>query len=63
MLGRSHQPKETVWGKIWLSMMAGLHKQSLELISHRHKNYADLMNAYTKSQEAISTGTPIICRL
>lgn len=50
MLGRSQQPKETVWGKVWLSMMAGIHKQALELISHRHKNYTDLLNAYTKAQ-------------
>jgi hypothetical protein len=63
MLGRSHEQKETVWGKAWLSMMAGMHKQALELIGHRYKNYSELLNAYTKSHEAISAGKPILCRL
>jgi hypothetical protein len=29
MHGRSHEQKETVWGKAWLSMLAGAHKHVL----------------------------------
>jgi hypothetical protein len=47
--GKSYEQKETVWGKMWLYMISGMHRQALELIGHRHKNYTELSNAYVKS--------------
>lgn len=43
--------------------MAGMHRQALELISHRYKNYSEFTNNYLKSYESINIGKPVDCRL
>lgn len=52
-----------MWSKGWLYMMAGMHRQALELISHRYKNYSEFTNNYLKSYESINLGKPVACRL
>lgn len=52
-----------MWSKGWLYMMAGMHRQALELISHRYKNYGEFTSSYVNSYESINLGHPVACRL
>lgn len=51
--GNSCEQKETIWGKVWIYMMAGLHRQAMELVSERYSGYSEFMNTYMKCFECI----------
>lgn len=38
--GRAQDQKDTAWAKAWTYMLAGMHKNVLEAVSHKHKNYS-----------------------
>lgn len=44
-------------------MMAGLHKQALELIANRYRNYHEFIDSYAKTYESISQGAPTLSKL
>lgn len=61
--GNSCEQKETLWAKVWVLMMAGQHRQALELIATRYKNYTELIHAYSKAHEAINNNHPLAFKL
>ena len=56
--GRVHDQKDTTWVKAWTYMLAGLHKNVLETVSQKHKNYSEFMNGYASVSESLNNAHP-----
>lgn len=44
-------------------MLAGMHKNVLETVSQKYKNYSEFMNAYSYASESLNNACPDVRRI